>query len=512
METFLSAETLILELLLVVIVVAIAVRRLNVPYTVALVLVGLMLTLQNSVSANLTPALILTLFVPPLVFEAALNIQLGELRRSLPEILVLAVPGVIATTLIVGGLLSLTTPLGLPTAMLFGALISATDPVAVVSMFRSLGVSRRLAVLVESESLLNDGTAIVVFNLALMVALTGHFDLLQSLADFLRVSVGGTVVGLALGWVTAQVIARIDDYLIETTLTTLLAFGSYLLGEHLGFSGVLAVVAAGLVCGNLGPKGMSPTTRIVINNFWEYVAFLANSLIFLMIGLQVNLPALLAAWQPVAWAILAVLLARVLVVYGFGGLMRRFGSGLPFNWLHVLNWGGLRGAIALALVLSLPVSLGPERELMKLMAFGVVLFTLLAQSTTIRPLLKKLGLVTHPAAQIEYSRRHARLVAARAALAHLESRHAEGLISSHAWEQLKPELAAAIDVQTVAVRELLNSAPDIEAGELDTARREALRAQRSALLGLRHDGVISEEVYTALAAEVDAALVEEERE
>ena len=501
-----------MELLLVVIAVAVAVRRLNVPYTVALVLVGLMLTLQNSITASLTPALILTLFVPPLVFEAALNIHLDELRRSLPEILVLAVPGVIVTTLIVGGLLSLTTPLGLPAAMLFGALISATDPVAVVAMFRSLGVSKRLAVIVESESLLNDGTAIVVFNLALAAALTGRFDLLHSLGDFLFVSVGGSVTGLALGWGIASLIARIDDYLIETTLTTPLAFGAYLLAERLGFSGVLAVVTAGLVCGNLGPKGMSPTTRIVINNFWEYVAFLANSLIFLLIGLQINLPALLTAWQPVAWAILAVLAARALVVYGFGALMRRFGSNVPLDWLHVLNWGGLRGAIALALALSLPEALGPGRDLLKLMAFGVVLFTLLAQSTTIRPLLKRLGLITHSTEQIEYTRRHARLVAARAALAHLETRHAEGLISSQAWEQLRPRMTAQIETLAAAVRELLNSAPDIEAEELDTARREALSAQRSALLGLRHDGIISEEVFTDLAAEVDAALVEEGRE
>ena len=512
METYLSAETLILELLLVVIIVAIVVRRLKVPYTVALVLVGLMLTFQSSIKASLTPELILTLFVPPLVFEAALNINLDELRHSLPEILVLAVPGVIVTTLIVGGVLSLTTPLSLPAAMIFGALISATDPVAVVAMFRTLGVSRRLAVLVESESLLNDGTAIVVFNLALVVALTGRFDLLQSLGDFLRVSIGGSMVGLVLGWLISRLIARVDDYLIETTLTTLLAFGAYLAAERLGFSGVLAVVAAGLVNGNLGQQGMSPTTRIVINNFWEYVAFLANSLIFLLIGLQVNLPALLAAWQPVAWANLAVLAARLLVVYGFGWLMQRFSSNVPFKWLHVLNWGGLRGAVALALVLSLPASLGPERELMKLMAFGVVLFTLLVQSTTIHPLLHRLGLVTHTPEQVEYTRRHARLTAARAALVHLETRQAEGLISSHAWERLKPSLTAQIDTLTVSVRELLNAAPNIEAEELETARREALRAQRSALLDLRQDGVISDEVFDELAAEIDTGLVSEERD
>ncbi|MEI6291351.1 MAG: cation:proton antiporter, partial [Chloroflexota bacterium] len=203
MDQFISTETLIIELLLVVVVVALLVRRLKVPYTVALVLVGLVLTLQKSITADLTPELILTIFIPPLVFEAALNINLDELKRILPGVLLLVIPGVIISTLIVGGMLSLTTSIALPAAMVFGALISATDPVAVVSMFRSLGVSRRLAVLVESESLLNDGTAIVVFNLAMAAALTGHFNLVQSIGDFFRVAIGGAVIGLVLGWIVS---------------------------------------------------------------------------------------------------------------------------------------------------------------------------------------------------------------------------------------------------------------------------------------------------------------------
>jgi CPA1 family monovalent cation:H+ antiporter len=176
--------------------------------------------------------------------------------------------------------------LALSTALVFGALISATDPVAVVSLFRILGVPKRLAVLMEGESMFNDGTAIVLFNLMLAFALTGGFDLTHGLWEFVRVAVGGLLLGFLLGWLVSRIIARIDDYLIETTLTVVLAFGSYLLAEQLHFSGVLAVVAAGLVNGNIGPQGMSPTTRIVLFNFWEFVAFLANSMIFLMLGLQ----------------------------------------------------------------------------------------------------------------------------------------------------------------------------------------------------------------------------------
>lgn len=506
MEQFLSTEKLIIELLLIVTLVAIAVRRFRVPYTVALVLVGLVLTTQHSITVNLTPELILSLFVPPLVFEAALHINFADLRQRLPEILMLAVPGIILTTLIIGGLLSFLTPLTLPIAMVFGALISATDPVAVVAMFRTLGVSKRLAVMVESESLLNDGTAIVVFNIALVIAISGRFSMLESLTEFFRVSIGGATVGLVLGWIVSRMISRVDDYLIETTLTTLLAFGAYLAAEGFHFSGVLAVVSAGLVMGNLGPQGMSPTTRIVITNFWEYVAFLANSLIFLLIGLEINLPALIGAWQPVLWAVLAVVIARFIIVYGFGGLLDRFYNHIPLPWLHIINWGGLRGAIALALVLSLPAELGAQRELMKLMAFGVVLFTLLVQSTTMSPLLRYLGLVTRPSEQVEFEKRHARLTAARASLSHLERRHAEGLVSSHTWDVLKRHLLAQVELLSKDVRDMLNSAPKIEAEELAAAHRESLRAQRSALLGLRHDGVISQDVFDELATEIDATL------
>jgi monovalent cation:H+ antiporter, CPA1 family len=510
MEKFLSAETLIIELLLIVTVVAIAVRQFKVPYTVALVLVGLALTLQQSITVDLTSELILALFVPPLVFEAALRINFDHLRRDLPRVLLLAVPGVILTALIVGGIISFVTPLAFPAALVFGAIISATDPVAVVSMFRKLGVPKRLATLVESESLLNDGTAIVIFHLAVTVAITSHFRFFESLGEFVIVSLGGVVVGLILGFLVFRLIARVDDYLIQTTLTTLLAFGSYLLAERLHFSGVLAVVAAGLLNGNLGTPGMSPTSRIVINNFWEYVAFLANSLLFLLIGLEVNLPALVSAWQPVIWSIGAVLLARWIVIYGLSGILHRFMDRIPFSWLHVLNWGGLRGAIAFALVLSLPAGFDGNRELMRLMVFGVVLFTLLVQSTTMQPLLLKLGFSRRPPEHVEYEKKHARLTAARTALNHLEHRHTEGLISPPIWESIRIQLNHQIAGYAAEVRETLDSAPEIEAEELDTVLREALRVQRSAVIGLHHDGVISDDTLSRLSLEIDAALSAED--
>ena len=509
-ERFITTETLVIELLLIVSLVAIAVRRLRVPYTVALVIVGLVLTTQQPLKLDLTPELILALLVPPLVFEAAFHINLRDLRRDLPGILLLAVPGVLITTLIVGSLVSLVTPLALPVEMVFGALISATDPVAVVALFRALGAPKRLALLVEGESLFNDGTAIVVFNLVLVTALTGAFHPVQGVVDFLRVAAGGLAVGLVFGWLVAQLIARIYDYLIETTLTTVLAFGSYLIAERLHVSGVLAVVAAGLINGNMGPQGMSPTTRIVLFNFWEYVAFLANSFVFLLIGLQVSIPTLVANWQAVLWAIAAVLAARVVVAYGLGWIHNRVTEPIPWRWLHVLNWTGLRGAIALALALSLPAALGPQRDLVRVMTFGVVLFTLLVQSTTMKPLLRWLGISGREPIQVEYETRHARMMVFRAAALHLDHMQREGFLSQHAWETLKPELLERTEQMALDVRALQRVHPELAAEELDSARRELLRAQRGALRSLQRDGVISEEVFATLITEIDAGLTGED--
>jgi len=508
MQQFLTTETLIIELLLIASLVAIVVRRLHIPYTVALVVVGLLLTAQSNVRFELTPELILALFVPPLVFEAAFHLKLTELRQNLATILVLAVPGVILTTIIVAGMLTVGTSLSLPVALVFGALIAATDPVAVVALFRLLGVPKRLSVLVEGESLLNDGTALVLFNLMLAVALTGKFNLFSSLVEFVQVAAGGIVVGLVLGWAISRLIARIDDYLIEITLTTVLAYGTYLVAEQLHFSGVLAVVAAGLITGSLGPQGMSPTTRIVLYNFWEYITFLVNSLVFLLIGLDVDIRALLGAWQPILWAIGAVLLARAVVVYGLGWVTGKLAEPISMRWRHVQAWGGLRGALSLALVLSLPAAFGPDRFLLRTMAFGVALFTLLVQATTMRLLIRRLGIITISPAQADYEERHARLTALRSAEAHIERRYREGLISAPAWERIKPKLQEQTALLADSVRELLRVEPELESEELDTIRREILRAQRSAYLGLRGDGVISEDAFEKLSAEVDAVLEE----
>ncbi len=520
MNQFLLTETLIIELLLVVSLVAIVVRRLRVPYTVALVLVGLLITFGQPSQLDLTPELILALFVPPLVFEAAFHLEFNRLRDTLLPILVLAIPGVLLTTTVVGFAVSVGVGLPLASGLVFGALIAATDPVAVVALFRALGAPKNLTVLVEGESLFNDGTAIVVFNVMLAAALpaavgvaerdTG-FDPLAAGVNFVIVSAGGLGIGIGLGWLVSQLIARLDDYLIETTLTTVLAFGSYLIAERFHVSGVLAVVAAGIVCGNLGPKGMSPTTRIVLFSFWEYLAFIANSLVFLLIGLDVNLPQIASNSGPIAVAVIAVLLSRAVVVYGLTWLTNRAKKRMPGSYQHILFWGGLRGAISLALALSLPASLA-DRELLRIMAFGVVLFTLLAQGTTMQLLLRRLDLIQREEAALEYERRHGRLMAARAARDRVAQLYQASIIATPTWEALAPNLESQLAKALQSQEEWLRDHPALRLEERDDARREGLRAERAMLISLHNDGLLSEQVYGELVAEVDAALLAEATE
>src|SRR6266508_3472157 len=494
-------EEITVILLLIASAVAVLARRLRIPYTVGLVLIGLALSLLSSTVIKISPQIILALLVPPLIFEAEFHLRWDDLRRDFWLILLLAIPGVILTTLLVGGVVAWGTGLAIQTAMVFGALVSATDPVAVVALFRRLGVPRRLQVLLEGESLFNDGTAIVMFNLMISIALAGRFNLASSVRDFIAISGGGiligitfgvlasqvigriqdplvettsgVLIGITFGVLASQVIGRIQDPLVETTLTTVLAFGSYLVAEYFHVSGVLAVAAAGIINGNAGPSGMSATTRLVVFNFWEYAAFIANSFIFLLIGLTFDLDVMIANWQAIIWAILAALAARAVSIYGFSF----FGREIPRKWKHVLFWGGLRGAITLALALSLPETnpLAQVRENLQAMAFGVVLFTLLAQGSSTDCLVERLKLIQRSEYQEEYELRHARFVAGRAAHDYLRRMTQHGLLSEHTWQRLSPLIQKQNDALVEAIREVMISDPAVEAEELDTARREALR-------------------------------------
>ena len=507
MEELLTSQTIIILLIIVATLVAIVGRWIRIPYTVSLVLVGLFISIQHPLDIEITPELIMSIFIPPLIFEAAFHLDFNMLRDNLGTIVVLAVPGVILTTLCTGGMVALGAELPFGAAFVFGALISATDPVAVVALFRALGVPHRLAVAVDGESLFNDGTAIVIFQIALVAALSRTFDPLTSVSNFLRIALGGMAVGLVLGWLVAQLVARVDDSLIVTTLTTLLAYGAYLAAEQLHVSGVLAVVMAGLLSGNVGLAGASPTTKIMLFNLWDYLAFLANSLVFLLIGLSVDLPQLWANIEVIVVAVVAVLASRAVVVYGTSWLAH-WGKGrsrIPLKWQHILFWGGLRGAVSLSLALSLPLAL-PQRDTLQAMTFGVVLFTLLVQGMTIRPLLKRLGLAERPQHRVAHDMCIGRLFATQAGLQQLRRLHRDGLLTDELWAGLRDSYNRDKKSLVEELNHLFFEHAELEREMLLQARRESLQAERVALSNALRRGLLSDHVHEELTTDIDHRL------
>jgi monovalent cation:H+ antiporter, CPA1 family len=393
-------ETTLVILFSVATAAAITARWLKVPYTAALVIAGMILGALNAVTPpRLTHELLFAVILPGLLFEAAFNIDLGVFLRNKIAISALAIPGVIAaiflggtgTALAISGLSS-HTGFTLQQGLVFGALVAATDPIAVVAIFKELHVPVRLATLVEGESLLNDGTSIVLLSL-LLAAITGTATGMGTLIlQFILIVGGGGFLGFVAGTLASKLIARIDDAVIEITITVIMAYGTFALAEQIGVSGVIATVVAAMYCGTYAwNKGMSRKTRFALDAFWEYMAFALNSVVFLLIGFEVSTSALLGAWREILLAFIVVVVARAAVVYGVGALLSRTRERIPANWLSVMTWGGLRGALSMVLALALPFDF-PNRELLITLTFGVVLLSILVQGLTMQPLLRRVGL------------------------------------------------------------------------------------------------------------------------
>jgi CPA1 family monovalent cation:H+ antiporter len=376
----------------------------QIPYTLLLVIAGLGLALADVRLVNLSPELILSIFLPPLLFEAAWNLRWSDLKRDLIPICLYAVVGVaISIAGVVFGLNQLA-GLSLTTALLVGASLSATDPVSVTALFRELGVENRLSTLMEGESLFNDGMAVVAFSFLVSLSLGTTQLAVQPLVVQLFAVVGiGIGVGSAIGFGISYLTQRFDLPLVEQSLTLVSAYGTYLITEDLGGSGVIGVVTTGLILGNFGSRvGMNPRTRVIVSEFWEFLAFFVNSIVFLLIGDQVRFAALGENLKIIAVTIGSVILARAIAIYGLGLLSNRLvNSEISLNAQTVLWWGGLRGSVSIALALSMPTIL-PEREAIIATVFGVVLFTLLVQGLTTKPLLAKLNLLGNQPLRQQY--------------------------------------------------------------------------------------------------------------
>lgn len=410
-ESLVTSIVSIIALLLVAASSAIVLKRIRFPYTIGLVVVGIVLgalcshfqALAPMRRMHLTPDVILYLIIPTLVFQAAVNIDSRLLMKNLSPVLVLAAPGLLLSTLIVGGLVTILTPLSVGPAMLFGALISATDPVAVIALFKEIGAPKRLTLLVDGESLFNDATAIVVFNIIfgiIAVGAWGTIVFLKGAMDFAVVFVGGVMVGAIIGYLMVRVISLAkNDPLIEVAFSTVVAYAAFIVANYyLKLSGVMAVVGAGIVVSWYGSTRFTPEVKQYLSKFWEFAAFVANSFIFLLLGFTedffirdiIHGPGLLIF---ILAAIAAVTLARVAVIYGLTPLINRLPGAEPIDLRNqtVMFWGGLRGAVPLALALSLSADF-EFRNLILELTLGVVLFTLLVQGTTVKRLIHLLKL------------------------------------------------------------------------------------------------------------------------
>jgi CPA1 family monovalent cation:H+ antiporter len=379
-------------LLLIAAIVAMLARRLRLPYTVGLVVAGFALAIaQTRLRAPLTRDLIFTAFLPPLIFEAALRIPASQLRRELPLVGTLATLGVAISALVTGAGVHYAAGWSWDVALLFGSLIAATDPVSVIALMREVGASGRLRLMTEAESLLNDGTAAVIFGVVLAMTQRQTITFGGVLGSLLLSIVGGLMAGAIVGAATLLLAGRTEDHLLEITLTTVAAYGSFLVANSLGVSGVLATLACGVMIGNvtrLGP--ISSRGRVAVESFWEYAAFAVNSLVFLLIGMSEAGLSFARVLGIAGAAIAFVLLGRAAAVYSCCTLFRASPLRVSARYQHLLVWGGLRGALALALALGLPRHLSHRQEVVTV-AFAVVAFSVVVQGLTVPSLMRLLG-------------------------------------------------------------------------------------------------------------------------
>lgn len=400
-----------LGLLVVSAAVHLAARRFKIPVTVALVVAGAVLGalgsrlgfLSGIAALHVNPEVVFFVLLPTLIFQSAFHLDARALRENLAPTLTLAVPGLLISTAVIGGIMFTAAPwvgvhISLPEALLLGSILSATDPVAVISLFSQLGAPKRLTVLVEGESLFNDATAIVLSRIIIAVMAAGVITtdtVILGSVQFMTVFFGGLVAGWILALVAGSLIGWVDrDSFFEITVTTILAYLSFYLAEHvLGLSGIMAVVAAGVVMGGWGKAKITPSVAGYLENFWDYMAGIANALIFLLVGLTVELSALIENLPVLFLVAGAMLISRALVIYTLVPVVGKLPGSDPIDrgYQTVMYWGGLRGGIALAIALSLPESV-ENRDLFVVLATGAVLFTLIVQGLTIERVVKHFGL------------------------------------------------------------------------------------------------------------------------
>jgi CPA1 family monovalent cation:H+ antiporter len=517
MELTHQVSTVIL-LLLAVVTLATVAQRVLIPYPILLVLGGLALSLVPGLpQVRLDPGLVFLVFLPPVLWAAAYFTSLRDFRANLRPITLLAVGLVLATSGVVAVVARWIMPgIGWPAAIALGAIVSPPDAVAATAIARRLHIPNRVVVILEGESLINDATALILYRAAVTAAVTGAFSVNEAFVQFVLASVGGVAVGVAVSFAMRWAFRVTRDSFTETVVTLLAPYAAWIVAERLHVSGVLACVAGGLYLRRYFSQAVGPATRMQALAFWEVLVFLLNGFIFILIGLQLSglVGAVRGAIGPLAWragvvsaTIIAVRLVWVPIATILPRLLSpalRMRDPMP-GWkpVFLIAWTGMRGIVSLASALALPLTTAagssfPFREDIILVTFGVILSTLVLQGLTLPPLVKRLRLGDDET--LEREELHARDRAAEAALERLDElagaswavdRHVDQLRTHYRQRRQRSSSLDAHDgsaQQAAAYRRL---------------RSEAIGAERRAVIGLRDEGAISDEILHRIEQELD---------
>ena len=547
---------------------ALLAKRAKVPYTVVLVIAGLIVSAFGPSAVfegiKLDPPLLLQVFLPILLFEAAFHVNLKQFLKNWRPIMYLAIPGVMVGMLLSTGLFLLASELvglglGWPMILLIAAMLAATDPISVVALFKEFSVSKRLGIIIEGESLINDGIAVVLFGVVVKITAVHlgltlpHFggavsvEVIHAVYDFLKEVFLGTAVGLVMGLVISYLTSKFDDHHIEVALTVIAAYGANTLAMQMHASGVLAVVVCGMMIGNVGVKhGMSPTTRESVISFWEFAAFMANSFVFILIGLKIQISEMLSqeVLLPVVIFFVIMMVVRGITVYGVHNLVRRSDLRLEGRWLPVITWSGVRGSLSMVLammliwigevdasndknadynsskvngglvaiegdqktgveagIVSQEQAQSNKSNILKIV-YGVVLLSILLQGTTMQWLMNRAGLIEGSQEEKEYEMALARRQAIRAVLANLESAERKGSMSDSTYRFLHESLLKRKEINDRLMAEMLESMPSLNKIELEMESAHLRAVEKQIYRDLEKEGDLNHDSMEELVREV----------
>ncbi|MFD2761270.1 Na+/H+ antiporter [Lentibacillus juripiscarius] len=516
----------IFSLLLILVMIAAGItaiaKKFKRPYPIALVIIGAVIGLSNIpfleplkdfiTAGEVFNFAVLTLFLPALLGEAALKLPFSQLFNNKKPILLLAFGGTFLSFVVIGFSSMWLLQLTIPAAFVFAAVMSATDPVSVLSIFKSLGVNKRLSTVIEGESLFNDGLAVVLFNISAFSLLTyadmGMEGVGLGVWEFIKVVALGLIVGGATGYIASRITRYFDDYPLEIIFSIILFYGTYLLAESVQASGVIAVVVAALTLGNYGAKiGMSPTTKLNISNFWDVVTLLINSLVFLMVGLEITRIDVADKWGLIFAAILIVLAARSVAVY----VTTLFTGNIPNAWKHILNWGGLKGSLSIALVLSLPRDFDGREDIL-IFVFSAVLFSLVCQGLTIKPVLNWLGVNKQEEGYEDYETLLAQAYRYENAIQEISRVQDNLRITDTVTNEIVEDYQHNLETIQEKIEELFQEHPELKEKQQNTLKRHSLYAQHEAVERLVKEDIISSDVADEVIEQIMDKLAELESE